>query len=115
MEKFVFDTYFMNQKTSHVEMDRERMKVVYKRFSDEIPTVPYLFDYPTFEQMYDFLISRCMPKGRECLPEYLEYCGLKEYNPYEIVKVTHGVMWEDFLWLKFPGENIAWEDVKVRD
>lgn len=115
MAKYIFDTYFMNQKTSHVEMDREKMTVVYQKFTDRIPEVPYLFDYPTFEQMYDFLESRCMPKGRECLPEYLKACGVEVYDPYEILKSTHGVMWEDFLWIKFPGEEITWEDVKVRD
>ena len=61
LAKYIFDTYFMNQKTSHVEMDREKMTVVYQKFTDRIPEVPYLFDYPTFEQMYDFLESRCMP------------------------------------------------------
>lgn len=95
-------------------MDRVHMKVLYQRYSDTISTVPYLFEDPTFEQMYDFLESRCMPKRRQCLPEYLQVCGLSEYNPYEIIKVTHGVMWEDFLWIKFPGEDITWEDVRVR-
>jgi len=115
MEKFIFDTYFKNKKTSHVEMDRDHMQITYKKFTDQIPEVPFLFDFPTFEQMYDFLESRCMPKKRHCLSEYLNACGLTEYDPYKIVKVTHGVMWEDFLWLKFPEENIVWEDVKVRD
>lgn len=115
MDKYVFDTYYKEKKTSHVEMDRETMTVKYEIFYREVPCVPYLFDDPTFEQMYEFLESRCMPKGRTCLPEYLACMGLNEYNPYKIVKITHGVMWEDFLWLKFPGEDVSWDEVKLRD
>lgn len=114
MTPYIFDTYFQNTRTSHVEMDRNNLSVTYEKYTDRIPEVPFLFDFPTFEQMYDFLESRCMPKGRSCLPEYLKACGIDNYNPYEIIKVTHGVMWEDFLWIKFPHEEISWEDVKVR-
>jgi hypothetical protein len=48
-------------------------------------------------------------------PEYLETLGLTAYDPWKIVEITHGVMWEDFLWIKFPGETLSWEDVKIRD
>lgn len=33
-----------------------------------------------------------MDRNRPCLPEYLAWLGLEEYNPYEIVKITHGTM-----------------------
>lgn len=114
METFVFDTCFRNERTSHVEMDREHLSVKYERYTDKISYVPYLFDDPTFVQMFEFLESRCMPRGRTCLQEYLKCMNLTEYNPYEIVRITHGVMWEDFLWLRFPGETITWDEVKVR-
>lgn len=55
-----------------------------------------------------------MNKQRHQLEEYLKDLGLVEYNPYEIVKITHGVMWEDFIWFKFPNENITCEDIKIR-
>ena len=40
--------------------------------------------------------------------------GLTENNPYEWCRKTHGVMYNDFWWIKFPGETIKWDDVKVR-
>ena len=39
---------------------------------------------------------------------------LSEYNPYEIVKHTHGVSYNDFIWFRFPGEKLTSKDVLVR-
>lgn len=115
MQEYRFETYWREELTSEVIISADRKTVEYHIYKREIPEVPYLFDNPTVEQMYDFIESRCMPKERTQLPEYLSDLGIDEYNPWEIVKLTHGVMWEDYLWLKFPGENVTWEDVKVRD
>lgn len=115
MEKYVFDTYYRNKKTAHVEMDRERKLVKYERYSNQIPHVPFLFDKPSYGQMVSFLEQRCMPKKRKCMPEYLSTLGIQEYDPYKIVEITHGVMFEDYLWIKFPDETTTWEEVKVRD
>jgi hypothetical protein len=43
---------------------------------------------------------------------FLEDMGLSAYNPWEIVKITHGVMLEDFVWIRFDGEDLKWNDVK---
>ena len=39
---------------------------------------------------------------------------LSEYNPYEIVKHTHGVSYNDFIWFRFLGEKLTSKDVLVR-
>lgn len=114
INEYKFYTYWKNEPTSEVTVSADRRNVSYIIYKREIPKVPYLFENPTVEQIYNFLETRCMPEGRTQLGEYLDDLGLAEYNPWEIVKITHGVMWEDFLWLKFPGEDITWEDVKVR-
>ena len=116
LEPFECEVYDKNVKTAYIYISADRKTVKYKRFTQGIRyLVPYAFDNPTLEQLYDFLESRCMDKRRTQLPEYLKLLGLDEYNPYEIVKITHGTMMEDFMWLKFPNENITWEDVKLRD
>lgn len=114
-KEYAFSTYWKNEKTSDVVVSADRQSVKYVRYTDELLKSPYGFDHVTIEQIYHFLETRCMPKGRTQLAEYLESLNLKEYNPWEIVKITHGVMWEDFLWLKFPGEQITWDEVKLRD
>ena len=53
-------------------------------------------------------------KYRADIGEKLTNLGLKEYNPYEIVKRTHGVSYNDFIWFRFPGEKLTSKDVLVR-
>ena len=36
-------------------------------------------------------------------------------NPYEWVRVSHGVTYEDYFWIRFDDEEITWDDVKIRD
>ena len=114
-KEFAFSTFWKDKHTSDVIISADRKEVFYKKYPHELTEVPFEFDNPAVDQMYDFICSRCVPAGRTLINEYLEYLGLKEYNPYEIVKKTHGVMFEDFMWLKFPGETICWDEVKIRD
>ena len=46
--------------------------------------------------------------------EILKQLGLKSYDPLEIVKKTHGVSYNDFLWFQFEGENYRYEDMKTK-
>ena len=46
--------------------------------------------------------------------EIQKILGLKEYNLYKILRKTHGVDVDDFIWLKFDDEDITWDDVRVR-
>lgn len=114
LEPYSFSVYWKDNLTASVTISADRKSVDYQRYSNNMAEAPFMFSNPTAEQMFDFLESRCMDKHRTQINEYLNDLGLTEYNPYEIVKKTHGVMWEDFMWLKFPNEDISWEDVKVR-
>ena len=119
MKEYSFETWFQNRKTSDVSISADRAVVTYT----VSPAIQNVIELPfgfrediTLEDVYQFLESRCMPKGRkDQMQEYLVGLGLEEYNPWKIVKKTHGVMWEDFLWLRFPEEELTWEDVKIRD
>lgn len=110
-----FNVYWKTELTASVTISPDHKTIKYFRYTDELPKIPFLNSSPTLEQVYDFLESRCMDRHREQIKEYLEDLGLKEYNPYEIVKITHGAMWEDFMWLKFPDETITWEEVNLRE
>ena len=96
LEEYIFDVYLKNKLTATVKISSDRKSVYYKWFSDEVGVSSFLFENPTIEQMFDFLESLCMNKKRNQHNEYLTDLGLEEYNPYEIVKHTHGVMWADF-------------------
>lgn len=67
------------------------------------------------DTVYRFLESRCYEDGRADLSEILGKAGLSTNNPWEWCKITHGVTWEDYYWIRFPGENIKWKDVGLRE
>lgn len=54
---------------------------------------------PTWEQYHEFLASRCVPRERAGLREYLETIGVAEYDPLSIIRVTQGKMAEDEQWI----------------
>ena len=60
----------------------------------------------------EILQWRCWDQNRDNIEKYLFKLGLTDFNPYQICRKTHGVMYQDKIWFKFDGENISWEDVK---
>lgn len=54
---------------------------------------------PRWEDYLHFLESRCIPRTRAGLREYLETIGVDRYDPLEIIRKTQGRMAEDDLWL----------------
>jgi hypothetical protein len=73
---------------------------------------PFLGGDMTSLQMDDFIKERCFEECNGNAKMFLEDMGLSAYNPWEIVKITHGVMLEDFVWIRFDGEDLKWNDVK---
>lgn len=61
---------------------------------------------PTWQDYEAFLESRCIPRARAGLREYLEAIGVSEYDPLAIIRVTGGRMAEDDQWLTVEGS--AW-------
>ena len=66
-------------------------------------------------RVYRFLKDRCYEDYRADLSSILKEAGMTENNPWEWVKRSHGVTWEDYFWIKFPGEKIKWKDVRIRE
>ena len=50
---------------------------------------------PTWDDLQQFLESRCVPRQRDGLRYYLAELGLEKYDPLEIVRKTEGHMAED--------------------
>ena len=57
-------------------------------------------EHPNWENYLEFLESRCIPKTRVGLQEYLNSLEIDEYDPLEIIQKTKGKMAEDHQWLK---------------
>jgi len=59
--------------------------------------------------IYFLFSSRVFPDNMPFTQSELERFGVKEYNPYEIAKKTHGIMPADQYWFKFPGEDLTYK------
>lgn len=66
----------------------------------------YLAD---LERLFEY---RCLPKSRANVYQVLEGKFLG-YNRYAIIRETHGIMVDDYYWLRFDDEkDLCWDDVK---
>lgn len=111
----VFDYMHKNDVAAHVEWDCENNTVTCTEFESDI-------DYQFFGRAkhdVDTLLAvmehRCFDRNRYDAEEILEFFGLKEYNPYHILLKTHGVSTQDYMWIRWAGETLTWDDVRIRD
>lgn len=65
-------------------------------------------------QINQIFEMRCWDRNRPDILQLLAGIGLTEYNPRQIVRRTHGVTWNDYLWFRFPGEALTDRDVLIR-
>lgn len=83
-------------------------------------TEPYLRPFGVREcvSYQDFLClleGRCFPKSRANAKQLLRDAGIDFYDPMQIVKKTHGVMSDDFFWIRFDNEDSdLWETINPR-
>lgn len=57
------------------------------------------------------LETRCWQRDCQNIDNYLRKLDISYYDPLAIVKKTHGVSYNDFLWFRFNGESLTWKDV----
>lgn len=98
-----------------IETDRLNRVISYHKYISDTP-MQIFWGEVTTKRFYDFLKDRCYEDGRADLEDILRYHGLSSNNPYEWVRLTHGVTYEDFVWIKFDDDpkNIKWKDVNIR-
>jgi len=59
--------------------------------------------------IYFLFSSRVFPDHMPFTQGELKRFGVEEYNPYEIIRKTHGIMNGDQYWFKFPGEELTYK------
>lgn len=107
-----FTVFYKDFRVAEVHFQGKRPTIL--KFVPDSCMQPFGGSRTDILRIYEFLKSRCYEDGRADLPGILRQAGLKENNPWEWVRLTHGVTWEDFFWIRFPGEKITWEDVRIR-
>lgn len=61
------------------------------------------------------LETRCFPRNRVNSTEILAKMGLDNYDIMKIIKITHGIKTDDFVWIKFSDEDLCFNDVRIRE
>ena len=64
--------------------------------------------------MAEILEGRCWLRNRDNIDDLLKACGLKAYDVMGIIKVTHGRMYNDQMWIRFEGEELSYNDISLR-
>lgn len=112
MENYIFEVYWKDEITARVYV-REH-EVIVSRFTDHPLKQLFAEKRMTRFQLNQVLEMRCWDRNRPDIQELLAGIGLQEYRPQDIVRRTHGVSYNDYIWLRFPGEGITCRDVLVR-
>lgn len=70
----------------------------------------------TIEDLEEFYEFRCFPRERANCKQILKGLGVDCYEPELICRKTHGLQFDDFVWLQFSDEpQVCWNDIKLRD
>lgn len=109
---YTFEVYWKDEITARVYVKEK--EVIVSKFTDHPLKQLFAEKKMTRYQLNQILELRCWERGRADINDLLKNIGLTEYNPQEIVRKTHGVSFNDFIWIRFPGEKLTSKDVLVR-
>ena len=112
VEDYSFEVFWKDEITARVHVQGSRVKV--SRFSDHPLKQLFASRSMTRHQLNHIFEMRCWDRNRADIQDILKGLGLSEYNPREIVRKTHGISYNDFIWFRFPGERLTAEDVLMR-
>ena len=95
-ELLVLHFYDGNALCTKICADRTtRTLVIENHTADVLRTAFGVDQNPTWNDLQEFLESRCVPRQRDGLRYYLAELGLETYDPLEIIRKTKGSMAED--------------------
>lgn len=109
-----FTVMCLNQPVAEVKVSDDKKQVEIQKLIPDSILQPFCGKKLDTERVYQFLKGRCYEDDRADLKEILEQAGMMNNNPWEWVRITHGVTFEDTFWVRFPGETLTWEEVKPR-
>lgn len=109
-----FTVMHEDTEVAKVSISDDRKEVAVQKLVPDSIIQPLGGSNHSLERIYGFLKSRCYEDGRVDLKEILKQAGMTSNNPWEWNRITHGVMWDDKIWIRFEEENLSWEDVRWR-
>lgn len=113
MENFSFDVMYKTEKCATVDIINNVAHI--KKYSPNPIHCMFNQDNIPVFKVLERLESRCWPRDRQNIQELLAHIGLTEYNILGIIRKTHGLMRNDYTWIRFSDENISYNDIKIRE
>ena len=107
-----FSVFWKDEKTADVTVFESSASI--KRYTNNPAKQLFCKNEISLFELGEIFKWRCWDENRENMEKYLYKLGIHEFNPYKICRKTHGVMYQDKIWFKFKGEELAWDDVKCR-
>lgn len=107
-----FDVLWRDTLISTVSVDGLNVRLV--NYDSRILLRPFGINTQIdINDVYDFFLSRVIPPTRDGIETVLKAIGLTEYNPVAIARITHGILTDDYTWIRFKeDDNLTWNDVK---
>lgn len=112
LSNYSFEVFWKDEIVASVRVKGASVEV--SRFSNHPGKQLFYSTRMTRFQLNQIFEMRCIEKERPDISLILRHLGLNEYNPLEIVRKTHGVSYNDYIWFRFPGERLCSKDVLVR-
>ena len=106
--------YYMTMDKVSTKIVVQGKKVFFENYTDDFIDRAFgNYESPvSLKRFEELLEERCFPRTRGNAKEVLKSLGLDTYNVYEIVKRTHGAMFDDTYWFKFEGEDLTYKELK---
>lgn len=101
--------FWNDELVAFLTVKNNRAKV--QRFTDHPVKQIFRDDEIDVFRLANILETRCWQRDCRNIDNYLKKLGIPYYDPLAIVKKTHGVSYNDFLWFRFNGESLTWKDV----
>lgn len=115
MEEYSFKVYLKELLTSEVFV--RGTSVTFKNYIDDPLWLPFgTRKVATYKDLLEFYEDRCFPKERANCKTVLKSIGLDVYDVEQICRKTHGLQFDDFIWIQFSDEpQVTWNEIKIRD
>lgn len=99
----------MDEEVAHSKIINGKLKTV-----ETYTNIPY--EQPFLKKPVNIDYVKYLLKRRAVSPckSDIKEVHLNDSEIIEILKETHGVSYNDFLWIKFDNESLIWNDVRLR-
>ena len=105
-----FDYMRRDDVMAHVTVSFDGISVI--NYTDSILNRPFGSNIkPTIRDVECLFEERCFPQGRGDMRDMILHLPTG-YDTLAILEETHGVLVDDYFWIRFEGEKLTWDDVK---